>query len=73
MDESVQLKEKLGAKKIVCRLCKGDHFTSKCPHKAILAPITGDGGKESPSSSGDLVVVAKAYIVDTHSYRHWRG
>ncbi|KAF8318740.1 translation initiation factor eIF3g [Clavulina sp. PMI_390] len=65
-DETAQLKEKLGAKKIMCRLCKGDHFTSKCPHKAVLAPLTGEdagdaddmpvegavGGAPGPSAAG---------------------
>lgn len=43
IDESARMKEKLGAKKIMCRLCKGDHFTSKCPHRAVLAPLAGEG------------------------------
>jgi translation initiation factor 3 subunit G len=43
VDESAQMKEKLGTKKIMCRLCKGDHFTSKCPHRAVLAPLAGEG------------------------------
>lgn len=30
------MKAQLGTKKIMCRLCKGDHFTSKCPLKDTL-------------------------------------
>jgi len=35
-DESAKLKAQLGSKKIACRICKGDHFTSKCPIKDTL-------------------------------------
>ncbi|KIJ12291.1 hypothetical protein PAXINDRAFT_163932 [Paxillus involutus ATCC 200175] len=30
---------KAGAGKVVCRLCKGDHFTAKCPYKDSLAGL----------------------------------
>ncbi|KAF9220851.1 translation initiation factor 3, RNA-binding subunit [Gyrodon lividus] len=30
---------KAGAGKVVCRLCKGDHFTAKCPYKDSLADL----------------------------------
>ncbi|RUP49004.1 eukaryotic translation initiation factor 3 subunit G-domain-containing protein [Jimgerdemannia flammicorona] len=26
-------------KKILCRICKGDHFTTKCPYKGSLQPL----------------------------------
>jgi hypothetical protein len=26
----------LGGKKILCRVCQGDHFTTKCPYKETL-------------------------------------
>jgi len=39
-----QLQSK-GAGKVVCRLCKGDHFTAKCPYKDSLAGLdAGDTG-----------------------------
>jgi len=41
-DREAEIKEKLGGKKILCRLCKGDHFTSKCPHRDILGDIAAD-------------------------------
>ncbi|KAF9515707.1 hypothetical protein BS47DRAFT_1293517, partial [Hydnum rufescens UP504] len=52
VDEEAQVRKQLNNKKITCRLCKGDHFTSKCPHKDVLAPLGGDAGKCSliPSS-----------------------
>ncbi|KAH9946474.1 translation initiation factor 3 RNA-binding subunit [Amylocystis lapponica] len=41
--------QRAGAGKVVCRLCKGDHFTAKCPYKDSLpgldstdAPTFGD-------------------------------
>ncbi|KAN0086042.1 Eukaryotic translation initiation factor 3 subunit G domain containing protein [Tylopilus felleus] len=30
---------KAGAGKVLCRLCKGDHFTAKCPYKDSLAGL----------------------------------
>ncbi|KAM5534729.1 hypothetical protein V8D89_011593 [Ganoderma adspersum] len=32
---------KAGAGKVVCRLCKGDHFTAKCPYKDSLSGLDG--------------------------------
>ena len=34
---------KAGAGKVVCRLCKGDHFTAKCPYKDSLNGLDGAG------------------------------
>ncbi|PPQ65792.1 hypothetical protein CVT26_000377 [Gymnopilus dilepis] len=45
-----QLKNRVkaaGAGKVVCRLCKGDHFTAKCPYKDTL------GGLENPPAGLD--------------------
>jgi len=41
-DRETEIKAQLGGKKILCRLCKGDHFTSKCPHRDVLGDITSD-------------------------------
>lgn len=38
---------KSGAGKVVCRLCKGDHFTAKCPYKDTLAGLDGTGRRLS--------------------------
>lgn len=40
------------AKKIVCRLCKGDHFTSKCPYKETLEGIGMPGGETDDFGAG---------------------
>lgn len=53
VDEDASVKKALGGKKILCRLCKGDHFTSKCPHKDVLAPL-GDGGNYKNSTTHRL-------------------
>ena len=34
---------KAGAGKVACRLCKGDHFTAKCPYKDSLAGLENAG------------------------------
>ncbi|KAG1766523.1 eukaryotic translation initiation factor 3 subunit G-domain-containing protein [Suillus placidus] len=51
---------KAGAGKVICRLCKGDHFTAKCPYKDSLAgletadlPPTDDAADvPAPAASG---------------------
>ena len=30
---------KAGAGKVLCRMCKGDHFTARCPYKDSLAGL----------------------------------
>ena len=32
-----------GAGKVSCRLCKGDHFTAKCPYKDTLGGLESSG------------------------------
>ncbi|KAJ7145404.1 eukaryotic translation initiation factor 3 subunit G-domain-containing protein [Mycena crocata] len=47
---------KAGAGKVICRLCKGDHFTAKCPHKEALAGLemeAGGGDDDTPAVGGD--------------------
>lgn len=38
MSEQVK---KLQSSKIICRTCKGDHWTTKCPYKDTLRPLEG--------------------------------
>lgn len=35
-DKHEAMKAQLQNKKILCRICKGDHFTTKCPYKDSL-------------------------------------
>ena len=41
-DMKNQLKSK-GVGNVVCRLCKGAHFTAKCPYKESLAGLDSGG------------------------------
>ncbi|KAI8147840.1 eukaryotic translation initiation factor 3 subunit G-domain-containing protein [Fennellomyces sp. T-0311] len=34
-----KLRRQAKAKNIMCRICKGEHFTSKCPYKDTLPPL----------------------------------
>ncbi|KAG2220285.1 hypothetical protein INT45_009900 [Circinella minor] len=34
-----KLRRQAKAKNIMCRICKGEHFTSKCPYKDTLQPL----------------------------------
>ncbi|KAG8715054.1 translation initiation factor eIF3 subunit g [Ceratobasidium sp. 394] len=43
-DPDAVTKAALGGKKILCRVCQGDHFTTKCPYKETL----GLPGDEAP-------------------------
>ncbi|KAJ3213723.1 translation initiation factor eIF3 subunit g [Dinochytrium kinnereticum] len=53
-DDNLKMKESLSKAKIMCRICKGDHWTSKCPFKDSHVPL--DAGpdtkvvEEAPSS-----------------------
>ncbi|KAF7289925.1 Eukaryotic translation initiation factor 3 subunit G [Mycena indigotica] len=57
-EESAKSKlNKAGAGKVVCRLCKGDHFTAKCPHKEALSGLeldpAADDDAPAPIGGGD--------------------
>ncbi|KAJ7484626.1 eukaryotic translation initiation factor 3 subunit G-domain-containing protein [Mycena latifolia] len=56
-EESTKSKlTKAGAGKVICRLCKGEHFTAKCPHKEALAGLEVDaaaGDDDTPAIGGD--------------------
>jgi len=49
---------KAGAGKVVCRLCKGGHFTAKCPYKDSLPVLDGadtpGAGREDTGAGPDL-------------------
>lgn len=60
---------KLKSTKIVqCRICKGDHWTTKCPYKDTLAPLQEkleEGNKPEvppPSSSAPVSKTASKYV-----------
>ncbi|CUA77273.1 Eukaryotic translation initiation factor 3 subunit G [Rhizoctonia solani] len=41
-DPDAAARAALGGKKILCRVCQGDHFTTKCPYKETLGLAGGD-------------------------------
>lgn len=63
--EEDALKSQLKDKKVACRICKGDHFTARCPFKDTMPPLddtaegaageggTGSGG-DGPGGLGDI-------------------
>ena len=77
-EEQGKLLAKLENKKVTCRICKGEHFTAKCPYKDTLAPMdeipapgSGDGtpGRESP----DIPDVGAATGRSTYVAPHLRA
>ncbi|KAH7882851.1 eukaryotic translation initiation factor 3 subunit G-domain-containing protein [Phlebopus sp. FC_14] len=60
---------KAGVGKVVCRLCKGDHFTAKCPYKDSLAgletadlPATDDGPFASSADAAPSAPTTGKYV-----------
>ncbi|WFD30845.1 translation initiation factor eIF3 subunit g [Malassezia sp. CBS 17886] len=43
-DPTEAMREKLANKRVQCRLCKGDHYTARCPYRDTLEAIPGAGG-----------------------------
>eukprot|EP01135_Chromosphaera_perkinsii_P000697 Nk52_evm9s150 gene=Nk52_evmTU9s150 len=46
------LKKLKGGKLVQCRICKGEHWTTKCPYKDTLGPVGGSAGGAGDASSG---------------------
>lgn len=40
--EEKSMKDQLRDKKVACRICRGDHFTARCPFKDTMAPLGDD-------------------------------
>jgi len=71
--EEETLKDKLRDKKVNCRICKGEHFTARCPYKdSMPAPPepgadTADVGLEdSTDKEGGLTSNAKGGYIPPH-------
>ncbi|PUU81557.1 eukaryotic translation initiation factor 3 subunit G-domain-containing protein [Tuber borchii] len=53
--EENKLKDQLKDKKVACRICRGDHFTARCPFKDTLPPLddaAAPAADESPAPDG---------------------
>ncbi|CAO1622417.1 unnamed protein product [Jaminaea pallidilutea] len=59
-DEVETMRQQLANKKIVCRLCKGDHFTTKCPYKDTLEAIPGADAEGAGAGDGTGLSAAAA-------------
>ncbi|KAJ6560230.1 translation initiation factor 3 RNA-binding subunit [Mycena capillaripes] len=60
-EETTKLKlAKAGAGKVICRLCKGEHFTAKCPHKEALAGLEVDAAGDDDTPAEALAAPAAA-------------
>ncbi|CAG8599591.1 15296_t:CDS:2 [Dentiscutata erythropus] len=56
-------------KKILCRICKGDHFTTKCPYKDTLQPLD-EISTTIPDASKDAAPAAEPVQPDTTSGKY---
>jgi translation initiation factor 3 subunit G len=68
-DEVAKLKVALGNSKILCRICKGDHWTTKCPFKDTHKPldVPPSDAKEGKSNPRPLKKAMASYNAD-YSY-----
>merc|ERR1711893_131998 len=54
-EEEDPLKKLKGQKLVSCRICKGDHWTTRCPYKDTLMPVQAEennpaeGAKDTPT------------------------
>lgn len=46
--EEKAMKSSLSGASVKCRICKGDHYTARCPYKESLKPL--DGGEADPAA-----------------------
>jgi len=59
---------KAGAGKVVCRVCKGDHFTARCPYKDKLAGLEssnddlGGASDTAPAPAGPAPSTTGKYV-----------
>jgi translation initiation factor 3 subunit G len=52
-DETAKLKAQLASKKITCRICTGEHYTTRCPYKDTLGGVPGVGGDGAGEENAD--------------------
>ncbi|KAK4046117.1 translation initiation factor eIF3 subunit g [Microbotryomycetes sp. JL201] len=68
-DSNAALRQQLAGRKITCRLCQGDHYTTRCPYKDTLGDVLGGadddgeggaaGGETTGQTASDLRAAGK--------------
>lgn len=53
VETTEDIKTKLQKTKVVCRKCKGEHWTSKCPYRDDLSVIPGNGRQDDAEGGDD--------------------
>lgn len=65
-DQDEDPMNKLKGQKIVsCRICKGDHWTTRCPYKDTLGPMQKELAEQLGLSTGDKDKPAGSGIIST--------
>lgn len=61
---ALAMKDKLKDKKVKCRICNGEHFTTRCPYKDTMTPIgeTTGGPGSAAGDVGDEASAAAAAV-----------
>ncbi|ODQ56521.1 eIF-3 RNA-binding subunit [Saitoella complicata NRRL Y-17804] len=67
-DSEQQLKEQLKDKTVACRICKGNHFTARCPYKDTLGSLdeAGPSGAGTPGEPEQPAANARGTYVPVH-------
>ena len=63
-DKDNAMRQKLLTKKINCRLCQGEHFTTRCPYKDTLNGVMGEGGESRHGAQVTAVDWVNADLLD---------
>ena len=66
-----ELKAQLKDKKVLCRICKGEHFTARCPYKDTLPPMDDVAGPTN--TVDDTAVVENEGTGGRYIAPHLRG
>jgi translation initiation factor 3 subunit G len=67
-EEQGQRAIKLENKSVQCRICKGEHFTAKCPYRDTLAPMDEVGGSGAATPGRESPDIAEPAAAGRSSY-----
>lgn len=60
---------KLKGQKIVsCRICKGDHWTTRCPYKDTLGPMQKELAEQLGLTTDKDKPAGSGAVLDTHAH-----